>query len=127
MAENLIPEVIPGMVAVQYTGADNKDTGERAGMAKNVFPIDAKDLIATGNYKLVDNGAVEAARLNANPMRTVAAATPQTVVSEVTGIGGELHVATDAKAADAAKAAGDHDGKDAPKPAPIPASAPAKK
>src|ERR1043166_8870159 len=90
MAENILPEVIPGMVAVEYTGADNKDTGETKGFVKNVFPIDAKELIATGNYKLVDNGAVEAARLSATPLRSAQAANPNVVVTEVAGVGGQV-------------------------------------
>lgn len=107
MAENLLPEVIPGMVAVQYVGADDKESSEKKGSVKNVFPIDAKDLVATGNYKLVDNGSVEAARLNANPLRSAQAAAPEVVVAEVTGVGGQVHVADDAKAAEEAKKASD--------------------
>lgn len=100
MAENLIPEVIPGMVAVQYVGSDNKESGEHKGMTKNVFPIDAKELIGTGKYKLVDNGAVEAARLSATPLRNAQAANPEVVVTEVAGVAGELVVAADEKTAD---------------------------
>src|ERR1043166_3537236 len=100
MAENILPEVIPGMVAVEYTGADNKDTGETKGFVKNVFPIDAKELIATGNYKLVDNGAVEAARLSATPLRSAQAANPNVVVTEVAGVGGQVVVAPSEEEAD---------------------------
>lgn len=105
MAENLIPEVIPGMVAVKYVGATNKDTGEKNGSVKNVFPVDAKEMLATGEYKLVDNGAVEAARINAGPLRMAAAAAPQNVVSEVTGIEGQVHVAADEASAEKARKA----------------------
>lgn len=101
MAENLLPEVIPGMVAVEYVGSDNKESGETKGMTKNVFPIDAKELIATGKYKLVDNGAVEAARLAATPLRNAQAANPDIVVTEVAGIGGQVHVADSPKEAEA--------------------------
>lgn len=100
MAENILPEVIPGMVAVEYTGADNKDTGETKGFVKNVFPIDAKELIATGNYKLVDNGAVEAARLAATPLRRAAPARPDTVITEVAGVAGEVVLAPTPEEAD---------------------------
>ncbi len=113
MAENLLPEIIPGMVAVEFTGSDNKETGERNGAMKNVFPIDAKELVATGKYKLVDNGAVEAARINANPMRSGRAPQADVVVSEVTGIGGEVHVAATPELAEQARAAGDS-GEDVP-------------
>ena len=125
MAENLLPEVIPGMVAVQYVGADDKDSGEKKGSVNNVFPIDAKDLVATGSYKLVDNGSVEAARLNANPLRAAQAAAPEVVVAEVTGVGGQVHVAEDAKAAEAAKKASDS--ADAKPAAGAPAAKPAGK
>jgi len=92
MAENILPEVIPGMVAVEYTGQDNKESGETKGMVKNVFPIDAKELIATGKYKLVDNGAVEAARLAATPLRRAAPARPDSVSTEVAGVTSEVVV-----------------------------------
>jgi hypothetical protein len=107
MAENILPEVIPGMVAVEYVGADNKESNEHKGMTKNVFPIDAKELIATGKYKLVDNGAVEAARLAATPLRSAQAANPDVVVTEVAGIGGQVVVEDNAKDAEAARAAPD--------------------
>lgn len=105
MAENLIPEVIPGMVAVEYVGSDNKESGEMKGMTKNVFPIDAKELIATGKYKLVDNGAVEAARLSATPLRSAQAANPDVVVAEVAGVAGEVVVADTPKQAEKLAAA----------------------
>lgn len=61
------PDVIPGMVAVEHTGPDIP--GEAKGMIKNVFPIDARELIDGGNYKLYENGAAEASRLNAGSLR----------------------------------------------------------
>ncbi len=119
MAENMIPEVIPGMVAVQYAGQDNKDSGEKAGMVKNVFPVDAKEMIASGQYKLVDNGAVEAARINATSLRLYNPVHPsKLVVADVAGIASQLHLAKDEQEAEKAKATSEQ-----AKPAQAPATA----
>jgi len=123
MAESMMPEVIPGYVTIKYVGSDDKDSGEKKGFVKNVFPVDAREMIATGKYELVDNGAVEAARLNANPLQSTHS-NPALIVSEVVGVAGQVHVAVDEKAADAAKAAGDHKGEEVPAPVAVPAKAP---
>lgn len=126
MAENLLPEIVPGMVAVRYVGKATGDGHPNKGETKNVFPIDAKDLVGSGEWQIVDNGSVEMARINANPLRGQNQADSGLVVAEVTGIGGQLHVASSEEAADKLKAAGDHGGAEvpaAPKPA---APAPAK-
>lgn len=113
MAESLLPEVIPGLVQVKRTAADNKDTGEKKGAVKNVYPIDAKELIGTGEYELVENGAVEAARMNANPIRSMGL-NPKVMVAEVTGIEGQAHVASSEGEAKKLAKASDHDGKEVP-------------
>jgi hypothetical protein len=111
MAESLIPEVIPGLVQVRRKAADDKNTGEKKGSLKTVYPIDAKDLLMTGDYELVENGAVEAARLNANPLRQFSIP-EKTVVAEVTGIAGQAHVAPSEEEAQKLVKASDHDGKE---------------
>jgi hypothetical protein len=108
MAESLIPEIVPGLVAVEYVGPERKG-GPQKGSVKNVYPIDAKELLMSREYKLVENGAVEAARLNANPLRRIAS-DPALVVTEVTGIEGQVHVADSEKEAEKAIAAADHKG-----------------
>lgn len=93
MAEDLLPTVIPGMV-----GLENKKTGK----VTNHFPVDAREIMAisSGEYKLVDNGAVEAARLNANPLRALEN-DRSNMVAEVTGIEGQVLVAMSAEEAEA--------------------------
>lgn len=113
MAEALIPEIVPGLVAVEFVGKE-VEGGPKKGAVKNVFPIDAKEMLMSREYKLVENGSVEAARLNANPLRRVAA-DPRLVVTEVTGIEGQVHVAASEADAKEAIEAGDHDGESAPK------------
>jgi hypothetical protein len=109
MAESLIPEVVPGLVQIRRKAADDKNTGEKKGALKTVYPIDAKELLATGDYELIENGAVEAARLNANPLRQFGL-NPAVTVAEVTGIAGQAHMAVDEKERDKLVAASDHDG-----------------
>lgn len=111
MAESLIPEVIPGLVQVKRLAADDKRTGEKKGAMKTVFPIDAKDLLRSGDYELVENGAVEAARMNANPLRQFSIP-EKTVVAEVTGIAGQAHVANSEEEAKKLIKASDHGGKE---------------
>lgn len=111
MAESLIPEVIPGLVQIRRTAGDDKNTGEKKGAVKNVFPIDAMDLLKSGEFELVENGAVEAARMNANPLRS-AALNPNIVVAEVTGIAGQAHIAVDEKERDRLVKESDHGGKE---------------
>jgi hypothetical protein len=130
MAESLLPEVIPGLVQVQRVAADSKETGEKKGAVKNVFPIDAKDLIFSGEYKLVENGAVEAARINANPLRA-SGVNPNIAVAEVTGIAGQVHVAPDEETKDKLVKLADNGGKEKaaeelPESAPAPKAEPAK-
>lgn len=113
MAESLLPEVIPGLVQIERTAADDKNTGEKKGAVKNVFPIDAKELLASGDYRLVENGAVEAARMNANPLRAFGI-NPKITVAEVTGIAGQAHVANSEEEAEKLAKASDHGGKEVP-------------
>jgi hypothetical protein len=102
MAESLIPEVIPGLVQVKE---------KKTGAFKTVYPIDAKELLMSGDFELVENGAVEAARINANPLRQFGI-NPKIVVAEVTGIAGQAHVASDEKGAEKLIKASDHGGKE---------------
>lgn len=113
MAENLLPEVIPGLVQIRRTAADDKNTGEKKGSVKNVFPIDAKELLSTREYELVENGSVEAARINANPLRALGI-NPNVTVAEVTGIAGQAHLAVDEDTKDKLVKASDHGGKEVP-------------
>lgn len=108
MAENLIPEIIPGLVAVKYVGPD-KDGNPKKGTVKNVYPIDAKEMLMSREYELVENGAVEAARLNANPLRKIPT-DAALIVTEVVGIEGQLHIADSEKSAEKAIEAADHGG-----------------
>lgn len=73
------PDILPGMITLQYVGEDSPESGEKKDHYVNVFPVDAKELVGTGRYKLVDNGAAEAARLNSAPLRTRTTATTTTV------------------------------------------------
>ena len=104
--EQMIPNtvgpvtVVPGLVTVKAKGKN--------GATQNVFAIDALELIRSGEYELVENGSVEAARLNANPLRSAYAGTNlDVVVAEVTGIAGGVVVATGADSADELRAAAD--------------------
>lgn len=115
MAENLLPEVVPGLVQIRRKGGDLKNADgvvtERKGATKNVFPIDAKELLSSGDYELVENGAVEAARINANPLRSLGI-NPNITVAEVTGIAGQAHLAVDEETKDKLVKAADHGGKE---------------
>lgn len=73
------PDVLPGMVTLQYVGPDSPESGEKKDHYINVFPVDARELVGTGKYKLVDNGAAEVARLNSAPLRSRPTATASTV------------------------------------------------
>jgi len=104
MAEELYPTVVPGMVGIKH-----KETGK----VTQHFPVDVREILtsAPGKYEIVDNGAVEAARLNANPLKA-AQALPEQIVGEVTGIEGQVMVAMTAEQAEAWKAKqADEDGK----------------
>jgi len=97
--EQMIPSaMVPGLVTIS----------DKKGAMQNVFPIDALELIKSGEYTLVENGAVEAARMNANPLRSSHFGTnPDFVVAEVTGIAGAVIVAATEKSAEDIIAAGD--------------------
>lgn len=93
MAETLLPTaMVPGLVTVK----------DKEGRLQNVWPIDAKELINSGDFELVENGAIEAARMTANPLRSDRARGLQAgaVAAEVTGIAGAVVVAEDEKAAE---------------------------
>lgn len=88
MAEALLPTaMVPGLVTIK-----DKDGNQR-----NVYPIDAKELLATGEWELVQNGAIQAARLNANPlmMGTTAQIPQENIAAEVTGLAGSVVGSTD--------------------------------
>lgn len=87
--ETLVPSaMVPGLVTVK--GKDGKQ--------QNVYPIDAKELINSGEFELVENGAIEAARMAATPLRSgMAAGIPgDNVVVEVSGIEGRVVATSDA-------------------------------
>jgi len=85
MAEDLFPTIAPGMV-----GLRNKETK----VVSAHFPVDAREIltISNGEYEMVDNGAVEAARMNANPLKALET-DRRLIHSEVTGIEGQVLVA----------------------------------
>ncbi len=89
--ETLLPAaMVPGLVTVE----DSK------GKRQNLYPIDAKELLAGGEYKLVENGAVEAARMAATPLRSgMAAGIPDDqLVVEISGVEGRVVTAEDGEA-----------------------------
>ena len=77
MPETLLPTaMVPGLVTIK----------DKKGKMPNAFPIDAKELISSGDYELVDNGAVEAARMSATPLKLYnPGVNPDVVVAEVAG------------------------------------------
>src|SRR6478609_1089936 len=102
--ETLLPStLVPGMVAVVSVTEKNP-------VPQNVFPIDAKEMIVAGTHKLYENGSVEAARLNANPLRSgrTQVDNPDLIVAEVAGANGAVIVAETAEKADEIIQAGDH-------------------
>lgn len=104
--EQMIPSgMIPGLVTIK--GKDGK--------LQNVWPIDAKELITSGEYELVENGSVEAARLNANPFRGQPIANPEVVVAEIAGIGGGIITAANEAETKKIIASGDNADEVAPK------------
>lgn len=98
--EQMIPSgMVPGLVTIK----DSK------GKTQNVYPIDAKELISSGDYELVDNGAVEAARMSSTPLKSGrVAVAKELVVAEIVGIEGQVVIGADEKATAAAIKAGDN-------------------
>lgn len=98
--EQMIPSgMVPGLVTVK----DSK------GKTQNVYPIDAKELITSGEYELVDNGAVEAARMSSTPLKSGrVAVAKELVVAEIVGIEGQVVIGADEKATEVAIKAGDN-------------------
>ena len=98
--EQMIPSgMVPGLVTI----VDSK------GKTQNVYPIDAKELIVSGEYKLVDNGAVEAARMSSTPLKSGrVAVAADLVVAEIVGIEGQVVIGADEKQTKAAIKAGDN-------------------
>ncbi len=91
--ETLIPaSMVPGLITIEdvVTGAK-----------KNVYPIDAKDLIVSGEFTLVENGAVEAARMAATPLRSgYASGIPSDqIIAEIAGVEGRVVAAATPEAA----------------------------
>lgn len=98
--ENLLPSaMVPGLITIE----DSK------GNRQNVYPIDAKELIAQGKYKLVENGAIEAARMAATPLRSgMASGIPSDqIVAEVSGVEGRIVAAASPEEAQEIIASGD--------------------
>lgn len=90
--ENLLPSaMVPGLITIE----DSK------GRRQNVYPIDAVELIRGGDYKLVENGAIEAARMAATPLRSgMASGIPSDqIVAEVSGVEGRVVAAATPEAA----------------------------
>jgi hypothetical protein len=101
--EGMLPSaMVPGLVTIE----------DKKGKRQNVYPVDAKELINSGDFKLVENGAIEAARLAATPLRSgMAAGIPdEHIVAEVSGIEGRVVIAEDEKARDKIVEAGANDG-----------------
>jgi hypothetical protein len=96
--------MVPGLVTVE----------DKKGRRQNLYPVDAKELLnAQGDeYKLVENGAIEAARLAATPLRSgMAANIPDDhIVAEVSGIAGRVVVGENAKDAEKIRQSGENDG-----------------
>ena len=98
--ETLLPAaMVPGLVTVE----------DKDGNRKNVYPIDAKDLIYSGEYTLVENGAIEAARMAATPLRSgYASGIPSDqIIAEVAGVEGRIIAASTPEEAEEIKEAGD--------------------
>jgi hypothetical protein len=98
--ETLIPaSMVPGLVTIE--------DGE--GNRKNVYPIDAKELLASGEFTLVENGAIEASRMAATPLRSgYASGIPsEQIIAEISGVEGRILAAADEDAAAEVKEAGD--------------------
>lgn len=90
--ETLLPAaMVPGMITLE----------DKKGKRQNFFPIDAKDLIRQG-WKLVENGAIEAARMAATPLRSgMASGIPSDqIVAEVSGHEGRVIAASTPEAAE---------------------------
>ena len=92
--ETLLPAaMIPGLVTVRE---------KASGKEKNVYPVDAKELIYSGDYELVENGAIEAARMAATPLRSGQAAgiPADNIIAEVAGHAGMVLTHEDPKEAE---------------------------
>ena len=102
MAEDLLPTIVPGMV-----GLKNKKSGKTT----NHFPVDAREIltVSPGEYEIVDNGAAQAARLNANPLKALEV-DRNLLHTEVTGIEGQVLVAMSPEDAEAWKKRSDVSG-----------------
>jgi hypothetical protein len=102
--EGILPSaMVPGLVTVR----NKKDKS-----TQNLYPVDAKELLAAqpDEYELVDNGAIEAARLAATPLRSgMAAGIPdERIVAEVAGLEGRVVIADSEEDRDAIVAKGDN-------------------
>lgn len=98
--ETLLPaSMVPGMITVE----------DKDGNRKNVFPIDAKEMILAGSVKLVENGAIEASRMAATPLRSgYASGIPsELIVAEIAGVEGRILAAADEDTAEEIRDAGD--------------------
>ncbi len=88
--ETLLPAaMVPGLVTIK----------DKKGQMQNVYPIDAKELLASGDFELVENGAIEAARMAATPLRSgMASGIPsENIIAEVAGIEGRIVASSDPK------------------------------
>jgi hypothetical protein len=107
--ENMLPSaMVPGLVTVECT--KSSEGGPKKGDRQNIYPVDAKERINQGDWKLVENGAVEASRLAATPLRSGMASNlaADHIVAEVSGIEGRVVMADSAEEADRIREAGDN-------------------
>jgi hypothetical protein len=98
--EALLPSaMVPGLVTVE----------DKKGNRQNLYPVDAKEAIATGEYTLVENGSIEAARMAATPLRSgMANNIPKdNVIVEVAGVAGSVVASSDEDAVAEAIEAGE--------------------
>jgi hypothetical protein len=95
MAEELLPS-IAGMVQLRH---------KKQKTIQNHFPVDAREIMTQqpNEFEIVDNGSMEAGRVNANPLRAAEAGSGLTL-AEITGVGGSVMVAMSPEDAEAWKA-----------------------
>jgi hypothetical protein len=101
--EGMLPSaMVPGLVTIE----------DKKGRRQNLYPIDAKELLNQqgDEYSLVENGAIEVARLAATPLRSgMAAGLPKDqIIAEVSGIEGKVLVADSAEEAEKVRKSSDN-------------------
>lgn len=86
MAESFLAEsMVPGMVALR----------DKKGKVTQHFPVDAREIMTQqpGEFKMVTNGSVEAARMNPLPLQLA----QDTAAAQVVGLEGQVLVAMSAE------------------------------